>query len=150
MLGLFRLPVLRRWYSKIEALTDNLVLSSKEISKKPFPFWLKVFGVTCFSWCSRFLVVNALLFGFGAYGDYLLGFARQFILWILMMISPTPGGSGVSEFIFKVYYKDFFASTGVALVVAFVWRIVTYYLYLIIGVCVLPGWLRKLKKEKNK
>ena len=30
-------------------------------------------------------------------------FARQLIMWIMMLISPTPGGSGFAEFVFKEY-----------------------------------------------
>lgn len=147
LLTVFRLPFLKRWYRQIQALTENLIMSSREIGHKPFSFWLKVFGTTCFSWCSRFLVVNALLFGFSASGNYLLAFARQFVIWIMMLISPTPGSSGISEYMFNVYYSDFFPVAGISLVVAFIWRIVTYYLYMIIGVIILPGWIKNFKKK---
>ncbi len=141
--GLFRLPLLRRWKRQIDELTDNLVESSHQISGKSFDFWLKAFGMTCLAWCSRYLVVNALLLAFTTDGNQLIAFVRQLILWIVMTVSPTPGGSGISEYMFQVYYADFFTVSGMALVVAFVWRIITYYMYLIIGVCIIPGWLKK-------
>lgn len=144
LMTLFRLPLLRRWEDDVEKLTDNLVLSSHEISHRPFIFWLKAFGLTCFSWISRYLVVNALLIAFTTGGHQLLALMRQLILWIVMTVSPTPGGSGVSEYMFRVYYADFFTVGGMALIVAFVWRVITYYMYLLIGVCILPGWVKKL------
>lgn len=144
----FRLPFLRRWSKAVEQLGDNLIMSSKEISGKSFLFWLKIFGLTCVAWCSRYLVVNALFFAFSTSGSQLLAFARQLILWIVTIISPTPGGSGVSEYMFKVYYADYFTVPGMALVVAFVWRIITYYIYLVIGVIIIPGWLKKWNKTK--
>lgn len=143
LVALFRLPMLRRWRGVVEKLTDNLVLSSHEISHRPFLFWLKAFGVTSFSWMSRYLVVNALLIAFTTSGHHLLALVRQLILWIVMTVSPTPGGSGVSEYMFRVYYADFFTVGGMALIVAFVWRVITYYMYLFIGVCMLPGWVMK-------
>lgn len=143
LMNLFRLPVLRRWSKAIEELTDNLVESSRQISGKSFVFWLKAFGLTVMAWCSRYLVVNAILFAFNTDGSQLVAFARQLILWIVMTVSPTPGGSGISEYMFREYYADFFTVPGMALVVAFVWRIITYYLYLLIGVCIIPGWLKK-------
>lgn len=145
LMALFRLPLLRRWQDAVEKLTDNLVLSSHEISHRPFIFWLKAFGLTCFSWISRYLVVNALLIAFTTGGHQLLAFMRQLILWIIMTVSPTPGGSGVSEYMFRVYYANFFTVGGMALIVAFVWRVITYYMYLLMGVCILPGWVKKLK-----
>ena len=145
LLTIFRLPLLRRWHKAIETLTDNLVLSSREMSQKSFTFWLKAFGITCLAWTSRYLVVNALLIAFTTSGSQLLAFVRQLILWVVMTISPTPGGSGVSEYMFREYYADFFDVAGMALVVAFVWRIITYYMYLLIGAIIIPGWVKKLR-----
>ncbi|MES0502864.1 lysylphosphatidylglycerol synthase transmembrane domain-containing protein, partial [Bacteroides fragilis] len=122
-----------------------LVLSSREMSQKSFTFWLKAFGITCLAWTSRYLVVNALLIAFTTSGSQLLAFVRQLILWVVMTISPTPGGSGVSEYMFREYYADFFDVAGMALVVAFVWRIITYYMYLLIGAIIIPGWVKKLR-----
>lgn len=72
LLTIFRLPLLRRWHKAIETLTDNLVLSSREMSQKSFTFWLKAFGITCLAWTSRYLVVNALLIAFTTSGSQLL------------------------------------------------------------------------------
>lgn len=72
-----------------------------------FYLWLKAFGITCLAWISRYLVVNALLIAFTTSGSLLLAFVRQLILWVVMTISPTPGGSGVSEYMFREYYTDF-------------------------------------------
>lgn len=77
------------------------------MSQKSFTFWLKAFGITCLAWTSRYLVVNALLIAFTTSGSELLAFVRQLILWVVMTISPTPGGSGVSEYMFREYYADF-------------------------------------------
>lgn len=141
---IFKIRMLKRWKKQISELGDNLVISSHAIGKKPFSFWISAFGATTFSWISRYLVVNALLLAFSPVtGKQLLAFGRQFILWIVMTVSPTPGGSGFSEYMFNQYYADFFPIAGTALVIAFIWRIITYYLYLAIGVCVIPGWLKK-------
>ena len=63
------------------------------------------------------------------------------------MISPTPGGSGLSEYIFTEYYSDLVPFAGVALVIAFFWRIISYYVYLIIGAFIVPGWLKDWNKN---
>ena len=143
---LFSLRFLKKWRISIYNLADNLENSSHEISKRPISFWNKAFILTIFSWISRYLVVVALLLAFNSSGNYFLAFARQFVLWILMGISPTPGGSGLSEFMFKEYYSDFFTVTGMALVVAFIWRIITYYMYLLLGTIIVPGWLKSTSK----
>lgn len=146
---LFSLPLLRRWKSNIEKLGNDLVTSSREISKRSFGFWLKCFLITAWAWCSRYWVVNALLFAFSTSGDHLLAFARQLIIWMILVVTPTPGGSGFGEYMFKVYYGDFFTAAGTALIAAFIWRLITYYSYLIIGVCILPQWVNSTFGKKQ-
>lgn len=148
--ALFSLPVLRRWKSNIEKLGSDLVTSSQELSKRSFGFWLKCFLVTAWAWCSRYWVVNALLLAFSTGGDHLLAFARQLVIWMILVVTPTPGGSGFGEYMFKVYYGDFFTAAGTALIAAFIWRLITYYSYLIIGICILPQWVNSTFGKRKK
>lgn len=136
--------LLRRWQDKAVDLGNNMVATSKELRTKPFGFWLKVFGGTSLSWISRYLVVNALFFGFLPYADpeQWVIFAREFVLWVVLMVSPTPGGSGLSEWLFSEYYGDIIHSAGMALVLAILWRVISYYIYLIIGAIIVPGWAK--------
>jgi hypothetical protein len=63
-----------------------------------------------------------------------------------MVISPTPGGSGVSEYAFKEYYSDMFSSkfsNSAIIFVTLIWRIISYYLYLLLGLLVIPNWIKK-------
>jgi uncharacterized protein (TIRG00374 family) len=86
----------------------------------------------------------------------LLIFARQLVTWIMMIISPTPGGSGFAELILSRYITDAIPADpaytgGIALAVAIIWRIITYYPYLIIGASIVPGWIqRKFVKPSAK
>ena len=144
---------LGRWKNQATTLGDNMVATSVELRKKPFKFWLKVFGGTALSWTSRYLVVNALFYGFLASADpyQWVIFAREFVIWVVLMVSPTPGGSGISEWIFSEYYGDIIHSAGLALILAIFWRIISYYVYLIIGAVIVPGWLRQtITRFRNK
>ncbi|WP_418699173.1 lysylphosphatidylglycerol synthase transmembrane domain-containing protein [Bacteroides sp.] len=143
LLTFFSMPLLRRWKEKIRLVTDELVIGSQEISHHKFRFWIKPFLATAAAWCFRYAIVNALLFAFTSGGNQLLAFARQWVLWMISIASPTPGGSGLSEYMFKVYYTDFLPNVGTTLLVALVWRIITYYSYLIAGVCIVPRWIKE-------
>ena len=66
-----------------------------------------------------------------------------------MLVSPTPGGSGFSEYVFSEYLGDFLPTAGVAVLMALLWRFATYYPYLFIGVYLFPRWL-KMKFGKKK
>lgn len=136
---------LRRFRPQATSLGDNMVATSRQLRTKSFWFWLKVFGGTALSWISRFLVVNALFLGFLPATDceQWVIFAREFVIWVVLMLSPTPGGSGLSEWLFSEYYGDMVTSAGLALILAIFWRIITYYVYLLIGSILVPEWLSK-------
>ena len=147
-----RIKFLRKWHQNALNLADNMVATGKELRTKPFRFWLEVFGGTALSWTSRYLVVNALFLGFVVTADpyQWLIFAREFILWVVLTASPTPGGAGLSEWLFSEYYGDLVTTAGMALILAIFWRIISYYAYLIIGSILIPGWLKNSVKRYKK
>jgi len=146
---LFKLPFLRRWHDNIASFTETMINASKEISQKSIVFWAKAFATTALSWSSRFLVVNALFLAFTPFNNQLIIFGRQLLLWIVMVVSPTPGGSGISEFAFKEYYNDIALGSGPILVITVIWRLISYYIYLLLGAIIIPKWINKSFK-KNK
>ncbi|MDE7126236.1 MAG: flippase-like domain-containing protein [Muribaculaceae bacterium] len=141
---------LRRWHDAADRMTSNIIATSQSLKGRHVLWWIKVFAATAISWCSRFLVVNALVAGFVPEAPQLTVFCRQFVIWVVLIVSPTPGGSGLSEWLFTQYYSDIIGSVGVALVLALLWRIVSYYIYLLIGLLILPSFLTPRKKSKNK
>lgn len=145
VLRLFSHKWLSRWKAGMEATMSNMKATSEWVKTRPRRWWLNVFGSTTLSWFSRYLVVNALFFGFVPAASGLLVFGRQFVVWVVLMISPTPGGSGISEWLFTNYYGDLIGDMTAALVIAMIWRIVSYYIYLIGGACLLPSYFRRNK-----
>jgi uncharacterized protein (TIRG00374 family) len=148
ILWLFRLPILRRWKNSAEKAGDDIVKSSQELKGQKFSFWIKALVATFLSWTSRYWVANAILVAFFTINNHFLIFARQLVIWIMMIISPTPGGSGLVEMILGRYISDAIpadaASVGsIALAIAIIWRIISYYPYLIIGASIVPGWIQK-------
>lgn len=147
--------IMRKWKGSITGLGANMMSTAAELRSKPFSFWLEVFCGTAISWTARYFVVNALFLGFlpGLDHDQWIILARQFVIWVVLMVSPTPGGAGLSEWIFSNYYGDLVGTAGMALVMAIFWRLITYYLYLVIGVLLVPSWLKnyynKLRAAKK-
>ncbi|WP_297060535.1 lysylphosphatidylglycerol synthase transmembrane domain-containing protein [uncultured Duncaniella sp.] len=140
---IFRLRWLRRWSGKADELGMNMEQTGRDLRHRPLKWWLQAFAATAFSWMSRFLVVCALFLGFAPGADQLMVFARQFVVWVILIVTPTPGGAGVSEWLFTTYYGDLISGEGMALVLALFWRIISYYSYLMVGACILPAWIRQ-------
>ena len=93
-LKVFKLKFLRRWYHAAGQTGTDIIRSSHEIRRYNYKFWLKACSSTFLSWSSRYLVANALIMAFFAVSDQFLLFARQLVIWIMMLVMPTPGGSG--------------------------------------------------------
>jgi uncharacterized membrane protein YbhN (UPF0104 family) len=143
--SLFSLPFLKRWKDGVIKTGQDVELSSGELKKEPVLFWLGVFGSTCGSWASRYLVINALLQAFlhlSAF-DHIMIFGKQFVLWLFMRMSPTPGGSGVAEYAFGELLGPFSQSALLLVGLAILWRLISYFPYLFIGAVLLPKWLKK-------
>ncbi len=151
---IFLFPILIRWRSRARKSANQLIRTSKTIGKKPASYWIKSFIATIFSWVARYWVINFMLMAFfyerfNLYEHFLL-FGRQLSMWIILLISPTPGGSGIAEYIFSDFLGDFIANESWFAPLALFWRLISYYPYLIIGVIILPIWLKRIfKKDKN-
>lgn len=150
LVKLFHFKPLRRWQPAVIALGDNMVDTSKSLVKKSPLWWIEAFGATALTWSARYLVVNALFLAFVPTANQLVVFGRQIVVWVVLMVSPTPGGSGVSEWLFTEYYGDMLHNSSMALIIALFWRILTYYIYLLIGVILAPSMLDPNKAVKVK
>lgn len=152
---LFKIKIIKKWRRKAVKITQDFKYASAELKVKPFTFWIKAFTATFLSWTSRYWVLNFLILallstlvaGTGEqlipFTEHLLIFARQLIMWIMMLVMPTPGGSGFIEAVFLSYMADFIRVTGFVAIMALIWRLVTYYPYLIIGAIISPKWVNK-------
>lgn len=155
ILWTFRISWLRKWRHGANQTGYDLISASKELRNKSFFFWIKAFLASFFSWTARYWVVNFLLLAlvFGSTGlgseaiysfkEHILIFARQLVMWVMMIVMPTPGGSGFAEYIFNEYLGEFIPVAGFVAMMAFLWRLVSYYPYLLMGVFVIPGWVNK-------
>lgn len=143
LVALFKIRVLKKWKRRAIKTGNDIELTSQELKSKPFNFWIKAFGATFFSWTARFWVVNFLILAFTNGSDHFLIYGRQLVMWVIMLISPTPGGAGVAEFAFDGFLKEFIPF-GLAGLLVVLWRLFSYYPYLIIGAVVLPKWLKRV------
>jgi uncharacterized protein (TIRG00374 family) len=148
---IFKLPFLKRWKRNVVKALREIELSSSELKFKKRSFWLKAVLSTFVSWTSRYWIVNCLFMAFFTVHDkHFLIFARQLVMWVAMLISPTPGGSGIAEIMFSRYLGEFIPLAGFAVALALLWRLVTYYPYLIVGAFMVPRWISDKFISKKK
>jgi uncharacterized protein (TIRG00374 family) len=144
-----RLPFLTKWRDRAAKTGEDIVIAAEEFKKENLVYWIKLFLITCGSWISRYLVINAVLQAFLVLGfmDHILILGKQLVLWLFMLISPTPGASGVAEYAFGELLSGFSESALLLATMAIIWRLVSYFPYLFIGAVLLPRWFNMKNKE---
>ena len=140
-------PLFRRWRSRGLHLVNDLFTASRDLRNRKSNFWFEVWAATSVAWMGRFFVMNFMLAAFSStpmgWFDHFLTIGRQAVLAIIMVISPTPGSAGVAELGFSWLLHDL-TPTGMGLSLAILWRLLTYYPHLIIGVPIMTRWIKRV------
>ncbi|HQW86268.1 MAG TPA: lysylphosphatidylglycerol synthase transmembrane domain-containing protein [Flavobacteriales bacterium] len=144
LVGLFSIPVLKRWRRNAVTTGDQLITAATGLRSKRWSYWWPALLATFASWTARYSIVNCLVHAFrdGQSVDDLLLFGKQVIMGILVLVSPTPGGSGLAEFLFNDLL-GMFIPLGLAPALALLWRLISYYPYILAGAILLPRWIRR-------
>lgn len=145
--SLFSFPILKRWKERATKLGQDVELASRDLRSRGFNYWFKSTLATFISWTFRFLVVNFLILSVLSVSDHILLYARQLALYQILVLTPTPGASGVADFAFKDFFFDFIGNEGLASAIGAIWRLITYYPYLILGAVILPTWIKRTAKK---
>lgn len=157
LLFISRWKILKRFKKSLRDTAYDVVVSSKELAGKSRNFHMKALLATSGAWVTRFLAVNCIIIALVEtvpldFWSQLTLYARSEVMYAVTAFSPTPGGSGVAEVLFGGFYSDFIPKS-IAIFIALLWRLITYYPYLIIGVIIIPVWIRELlirrKMEKG-
>ncbi len=151
IMSIVKLPFLKRFSRRANRFSDDLLVASKEFRSKPKKFWIKSMGATFVTWTARFLVINCLIMLLSTVeaNEHWVIFGKQLVMWILMMIALTPGASGVAEFIFPAFMGPYLPTKQVSNQLSILWRVLTYYPYILIGIMVLPIWLKRVGIEER-
>ncbi len=149
LLFVCRLPFLKRFEAKIHKLDKDIQITSTELRKEKSYFWIKSFGSTFISWSCRYFVINCVMAAFLSlsFFDHFFILGKQLVLWLFMHISPTPGGSGIAEYAFGELMSAFSKSMLLITGLAILWRLISYFPYLIIGSVLLPKWMKSHKEK---
>jgi hypothetical protein len=150
------IPFLRRFRERAEHLGSEIVLASADMKNIGWRQHTAAFIATWTAWTCKFFLISCLIIGIDqpvmdAPREVLL-YSRLQSMFIIMALSPTPGGAGIAEGLFYPFLHDFISNLEVATVIALIWRLMSYYAYLAAGAIIVPNWIRKvfLKNLRDK
>ena len=106
--------------------------STKRYLKEERQALAKGFLFTTAFWLLQFSIASLILVGLGSSPWILASFSAQTVLMMIATIPLTPGNSGIAELSTATIYSTF-VSTSVLGIFILGWRVVTYYLNIVVG-----------------
>lgn len=149
VLTVFKLPILRKWESSAVKWNNEITSSAIELKHQKIMFWMKSFFSTSIAWVTRFALVNFLVLALGNGSEVLEIFVKQLVMWGALLIPITPGASGLAELMFTGFLGTYFSSVSLANVTSIIWRLISFYPYLLAGVIVLPIWINRIYRTEH-
>lgn len=99
---------------------------------------LTVLQLLCY-YSIPFMTIQAL----GIHASWLTVTETTLMIIMFMAVIPIPGASGGAEFSFQTLFSMFITSSGQLVLGMFIWRFVTYFFGMILGIF---GWIIRPKK----
>ncbi|GGG28519.1 lysylphosphatidylglycerol synthase transmembrane domain-containing protein [Hymenobacter glacieicola] len=146
LVRLFSLRGLRRFRNKAYKMGNELVLASAQLRGNGWGYWLRAALSTAFVWTARYLVIGCLIAAFIdiTWPDFWLIFGRNLTYKVILLIAITPGGAGIAEGAFPTFFGKFIGTPTMTNFMVLLYRILTYYLYLVLGAIFLPRWITRI------
>ena len=144
-----------RYEHRLMRLGDDMIVASNELKDHKFVFHTKAFLATATAWSCRFILLNCLIIAFipdlpRDFWTQLELYARLKSMFVIIAFSPTPGGAGFVEILFGGFLSDYVNSPTIATVISTIWRLLSYYAYLLIGAVIIPNWIRTIVNKRRR
>ncbi|MCO6479489.1 MAG: flippase-like domain-containing protein [Phaeodactylibacter sp.] len=155
LVGFTRIGFLKRYRRRAVGLGNEMIMASTHLKRQNWRFHLGAFLATATAWSCRFLLLNCLIIAFitALPVDFWTQFelyARLETMFVIIAFSPTPGGAGFVEILFGGFLSDYVTNPTYATLISTIWRLLSYYTYLLAGAIVIPNWIREVLNERRR
>jgi len=135
--------LLRRFRRVAYRQGQEMVQASEHLRGAGAAYWWRACLSTVFVWTARYAVIGCLIAAFTPMttSTFLFIFARNITYKVVLLLAITPGGAGIAEGAFPTFFGRFMGTAAMTSFLVLLYRIVTYYFYLALGVGYLPRWL---------
>ncbi|KUG08245.1 lysylphosphatidylglycerol synthase transmembrane domain-containing protein [Solirubrum puertoriconensis] len=150
IMRLFSVRGLRRWRRRAWQHGTELVWASAQLRGNGWAYWSRAALSTAFVWTARYLVIGCLIAAFMpvSWATFGVIFARNLVYKVVLLVAITPGGAGFAEGAFPFFFRSFAGSATMTNFILLLYRIATYYLYLVLGSIFLPRWVGRVFGRK--
>ncbi len=121
------------WWEILRSALTDCRETFKHIGRRGRkPFVLSMLAMTA-QWLTRFCILLAVVKMLGLEADFLKLLMLQWMVFVAILMTPTPGGMGGAEAAFLMVFAGNLPDGSAGMVMAG-WRVLTYYFILLFGV----------------
>ncbi len=146
-----KLHLIRDYSAMVAKTTATLDDAYKEVSylvHKP-KLLFKCIGLTFVQLTEYFAISYTVACGLGVEGaDPLTTIACQSFVYMISSFVPTPGAMGAAEGSYAVFMSAIYPNASTVALSVFVWRLLTFYLPIVVGACI-TLWVNRGKKANH-
>ena len=152
LVRLFSFKIMRRWRPKAYQHGQEMVRASAQLRGNGPRYWWHAAISTIFVWTARYAIIGCLIAAFVPMnpGTFLFIFARNITYKVILLVAITPGGAGIAEGAFPTFFGKFIGTATMTSFLVFLYRIVTFYLYLALGTVFLPRWVARVFTTRSR
>lgn len=130
------------WQKNIMVKIDSFYQESQKLKKEKKKLFL-CFGLTILQLLCFYSIPFMILVALNISANWINVTQMNIMITMLMAVVPIPGASGGAEYSFQKLFASFVSSKESLIVGMFLWRFVTYFFGMILGIW---GWIFKPKK----
>ena len=131
----------RSHYVRILMTLDSKINNFYKESVKMAHQWkllIKLIVITFFQLAFYYLIPYFIMLGLGYSGiNVVMVVSLHVLIFMIISLFPIPGGAGGAEYSFEMLFKSYITSTDKLLLAMLLWRLLTYYLGMFLGVVAL-------------
>lgn len=145
----FKLPLLRRFRERVLNEMEQFGERAAVLRKQKKDFFLRGFALTSGTWLARYFLAVLVIWSFVPDVDTLLLTMRSIAQTISSLVMPTPGGAGGIEGLYALFFGDLLPSAALIVPSLLTWRILGYYIFLVMGVTISTRHLQRTSGKKD-
>jgi glycosyltransferase 2 family protein len=130
------------WQKNVMAKIDSFYQESQKLKKEKKKLLLCC-GLTILQLLCFYSIPFMILVALNISADWINVTQMNIMITMLMAVVPIPGASGGAEYSFQKLFASFVSSKESLIVGMFLWRFVTYFFGMILGI---GGWIFKPKR----
>ena len=136
------------WQKNAHLKIDSFYRESLRM-KSNFRLLIKISIITIVQLLFYYLVPYFILLALGIDGaNIIMVTCLHVLIFMIISLFPIPGGAGGAEYGFSILFKQFVSSSSKLVLAMLIWRLLTYYLGMLLGVVASFIRPRKIKRDE--